>query len=135
MATAFSLDKFINAPPLERAAAVAKGLPAKAIRDLVADRAVSLADIARVVGPRRTLDRRLKENKRLSPEESDRLARFVATLDLASEVLGGREVAVGWLTSPKRRFNGQSPLDLLKTNVGTRLVEEVLLQARYGFTA
>jgi putative toxin-antitoxin system antitoxin component (TIGR02293 family) len=135
MATAFSLDKFSKAPPLERAAAVAKGLPAKAIRELVADRVISLADIARVVGPRRTLDRRLKENKRLSPEESDRLARFVGTLDLASEVLGGREVAVGWLTSPKRRFNGQSPLDLLKTDVGTRLVEEVLLQARYGFTA
>jgi putative toxin-antitoxin system antitoxin component (TIGR02293 family) len=135
MATAFSLDKFIKAPALKRAEAVAKGLPAKAIRDLVADRTVSLADVSRVVGPRRTLDRRLKDNKRLSPEESDRLARFAATLDLATQIFGGRTAAMDWLTTPKRRFDGEAPLNLLKTDAGTRLVEEVLQQGRHGFTA
>ena len=135
MATAFNLDSFIKSPALKRAEAVAKGLPAKAIRDLVADRAVSLADVARVVGPRRTLDRRLKDNKRLSPEESDRLARFVATLDLAATIFGGREAAMCWLGSPKRRFEGETPLSLLRTDAGTRLVEEVLQQGRHGFTA
>jgi putative toxin-antitoxin system antitoxin component (TIGR02293 family) len=135
MATAFRLDKFISAPPLKRAEAVAKGLPAKAIRDLVADRAVSLADVARVVGPRRTLDRRLKENKRLSPEESDRLARFASTLDLATQIFGNRTAAMDWLTTPKRRFDGEAPLNLLKSDVGTRIVEEVLEQGRHGFTA
>jgi putative toxin-antitoxin system antitoxin component (TIGR02293 family) len=135
MATAFSLDKFISAPPLKRAEAVAKGLPAKAIRDLVADRAVSLADVARVVGPRRTLDRRLKENKRLSPEESDRLARFAATLDLATQIFGSRAAAMDWLTTPKRRFDDEAPLNLLKSDAGTRVVEEILEQGRHGFTA
>jgi putative toxin-antitoxin system antitoxin component (TIGR02293 family) len=135
MATAFSLEKFIHAPPLKRAEAVAKGLPAKAIRDLVADRAVSLADVARVVGPRRTLDRRLKENRRLSPEESDRLARFAATLDLATRIFGSRAAAMDWLSTPKRRFEGEAPLNLLKSDAGTRIVEEVLEQGRHGFTA
>src|SRR3546814_884569 len=63
MATAFSLDEFAAAPLLERAHAVSAGLPAKAVRDLVADPAITLADVARIVGPRRTIDRRLKENK------------------------------------------------------------------------
>ncbi|MGH6781263.1 MAG: antitoxin Xre-like helix-turn-helix domain-containing protein, partial [Sphingomonadaceae bacterium] len=68
MATTFSLESFVKAPPLRQAEAVARGLPVKAVRDLVADPAVTIADVARIVGPRRTLDRRLKEDERLTPE-------------------------------------------------------------------
>src|SRR3546814_13058622 len=57
MATAFSLDEFAAAPLLERAHAVSAGLPAKAVRDLVADPAITLADVARIVGRRRTFTR------------------------------------------------------------------------------
>jgi putative toxin-antitoxin system antitoxin component (TIGR02293 family) len=135
MATAFSLDAFTAAPPLERAHAVSAGLPAKAVRDLVADPAITLADVARIVGPRRTIDRRLKENKPLSPDESDRFARFVTVLAQATAIFGNRAAAMQWLGTPKRRFEGEKPLDLLTTDAGTRLVEEVLEQARHGFTA
>lgn len=135
MATALSLGTFTSAPPLKRAEAVARGLPARVLKDLVADEAISLADVARVVGPRRTLDRRLKENKRLSPDESDRLARFVGTLDLAAHIFGSRASAMQWLNAPKRRFGGETPLSLLRSDAGTRLVEEVLEQGRHGFTA
>lgn len=130
-----ALDLFVAAPPLERARAVAAGLPVRAVRDLVADPAVTLADIARVVGPRRTMDRRLKENGRLSPEESDRFARFLGVLELASGIFGGRGAAMRWLGSPKSRFGEERPIDLLASDAGTRLVEEVLEQARHGFTA
>lgn len=135
MATTFKLDAFLAAPPLTRAAAVERGLPAKALRDLVADKVVSLADVARVIGPRRTIDRRLKEDQRLSPDESDRLARFLTTLALAAEIFGSRAEAMAWLAAAKQRFGGQSPLDLLKSDAGTRLVEDVLHQSRHGFTA
>jgi putative toxin-antitoxin system antitoxin component (TIGR02293 family) len=135
MATVFSLDKFLQRPPLEQAGTVAKGLPIKAVRDLVRDPAITIADVARVVGPRRTIDRRLKEGKALTPEESDRFARFVRVLSLAAEVLGSRAEAMDWLTVPKSRFEGARPIELLKTDAGTRLVEEALLQARHGFAA
>ena len=130
-----TLDSFSAAPPLERARAIAAGLPVRAVRDLVADPAVTLADIARVVGPRRTIDRRLKENERLSPEESDRFARFLGVLDLAAGIFGGRAAAMRWLQAPKQRFGDTQPIDLLVSDAGTRLVEEVLEQARHGFTA
>ena len=110
-------------------------MPICAVKDLVADPAVTLADIARVVGPRRTIDRRLKEDDRLSPDESDRFARFLGVLDLAAGVFGGRVAAMRWLQSPKRRFDDEQPIDLLVSDVGTRMVEEVLEQARHGFTA
>ena len=135
MATEFSLARFVKAPPLARAGLIASGLPAKILRDVVADPAITLADVARIVGPRRTLDRRLAENSRLTPDESDRLARFLSVLTLASAVFGSRGAAMAWLSGPKQRFEGERPLDLLKTDAGTRLVEDVLEQARYGFTA
>lgn len=133
MATA--LSRFTTSTPLDRARAIAAGLPARAVRDLVADPAVTMADVARVVGPRRTIDRRLKEDTRLSPEESDRFARFVAVLDLAAGVFGDRAAAMRWLGSPKARLGDERPIDLLASDAGTRLVEEMLEQARHGFTA
>src|SRR3546814_14164993 len=72
---------------------------------------------------------------RSSPDESDRFARFVTVLDLASGIFGSRAAAMGWLGAPKRRLDGERPLDLLKTDAGTRLVEDILEQARHGFTA
>lgn len=135
MATAFKLEHFVAAPPLEQAEAVARGLPAAAVRDLVADRVVSLADVARIVGPRRTIDRRLKENERLSPDESDRLARFINILHLATSIFGSKAVAMRWLGGAKLRFDGKTPLELVKSDAGTRLVEEILLQARHGMSA
>lgn len=135
MATAFALEDFVRAPALDQARAVAAGLPAKAVRDLVADPAISVADVARVVAPRRTIDRRLKEDAPLSPEESDRFARFVTVLGLAETIFGGRPAAMAWLGGPKRRFGGERPITLLRTDAGTRLVERVLQQARHGFTA
>ncbi|MCJ8157198.1 antitoxin Xre/MbcA/ParS toxin-binding domain-containing protein [Sphingomonas sp. LaA6.9] len=135
MATAFSLERFVKAPPLRQAEAVARGLPVKAVRDLVADPAISIADVARIIGPRRTLDRRLKQDERLTPEESDRFARFVTVLQAAAQIFGDRARAMAWLDAPKQRFDGARPIDLLKSDAGTRLVEEVLIQARHGFTA
>ena len=111
------------------------GLAANRVRDLVAHQAITLADVARTVGPRRTIDRRLKKNKPLSPDESDRFARFVTVLAQATAIFGNRAAAMQWLGTPKRRFEGEKPLDLLTTDAGTRLVEEVLEQARHGFTA
>jgi putative toxin-antitoxin system antitoxin component (TIGR02293 family) len=135
MATRFSLKEYRAAPPLARAKAVARGFPAKALRDLVADRTVTLADVAKVVGPRRTLQLRLAGNERLTLDESDRLARLIAAVDLATATFGDRKTAMEWMSKPKRRLEGSRPLDLLKTDAGTRLVEEILEQARHGFAA
>jgi putative toxin-antitoxin system antitoxin component (TIGR02293 family) len=135
MATAFSLESFTKQAPLKRAKAIEKGLPARVLRDLVKDPAVTVAAVARVVAPRRTLDRRLKDNSALSVEESDRLSRFVDLLALATQVFGSRAEAMAWLSAPKHAFEGEVPLNLLKSDAGTRAVEEHLLRIRYGFFA
>ncbi len=113
---------------------IARGLPARAVSRLI-ERGIPDRDIFRVVIPRRTFQRRLAQHAPLSPAQSDRAERFARILALASTVLGNEKRAIEWLSTTKRRFNGERPLTLLESSTGTRLVEETLLQAYYGNVA
>ena len=81
--------------------------------------------------PLRTLARR-KQERRLSPGESDRLFRVVRIAVQAAEVLGGREEASRWLHAGNRALGGQAPLELLDTDLGSRQVEDVLGRIEHG---
>ena len=81
--------------------------------------------------PLRTLARR-KQERRLSPGESDRLFRVVRIAVQAAEILGGREEASRWLHAPNRALGGQTPLELLDTDLGSRQVEDVLGRIEHG---
>ncbi|HEY4010474.1 MAG TPA: MbcA/ParS/Xre antitoxin family protein [Acidobacteriaceae bacterium] len=71
----------------------------------------------------------------MHPEESNRAVRIAGISSLAEKVFGNNENAARWLRKPKQRFDGRTPLDLLRTEAGGRLVEEMLLQLDYGFFA
>lgn len=62
-------------------------------------------------------------------DESQTRARIMA---LARSVFGDEGLAERWLSSPKERFAGKTPLEMLATKDGLRLVEETLLQAYFG---
>ena len=135
MATAFSIDRFLAAPPITRAREIERGLPIAALRDVLADGAVTLADLVGIVGKRRTLDRRLAEDEVLTLEESDRLVRFAEVLAQAEHVVGSRREAMEWLRKPKRRLEDARPIDLLRTHSGTELVTNLLNLAKHGMLA
>jgi putative toxin-antitoxin system antitoxin component (TIGR02293 family) len=65
-------------------------------------------------------------------EESDRVLRLVRVLSSAEEVYGSRERALAWLRRPHPRLDARSPLSLLRTDTGSRIVEELLLQIDEG---
>jgi putative toxin-antitoxin system antitoxin component (TIGR02293 family) len=81
--------------------------------------------------PSRTLARR-KQEKRLSPGESDRLFRVARIAVRAAEVLGGQERASQWLHASNRALGGQAPVELLDTDLGSRQVEDVLGRIEHG---
>jgi putative toxin-antitoxin system antitoxin component (TIGR02293 family) len=81
--------------------------------------------------PERTLARR-KGEKRLRPDESDRLVRVGRIATLAEVTLGSREKAAGWLQKPNRALGNGVPLNRLDTDLGARQVEDVLLRIAYG---
>jgi putative toxin-antitoxin system antitoxin component (TIGR02293 family) len=116
---------------LALASLISRGLPVRAVGNLL-QVGVPDEDIFRSVISRRTFIRRKAEEQALSPEESDRAERFARVLALATAVFGDRQRALQWLEAGHRTFAGRRPLDLIASSVGTKVVEDALLQAYYG---
>lgn len=81
--------------------------------------------------PLRTLARRKRERK-LRPEESDRLARLARVAAEAARVLGDDAKAGLWLRDPNVALGGQRPIDLLRTDLGAHQVEIILGRIEFG---
>lgn len=92
------------------------------------------SEIDRLVVPTRTLHRR-RGNGRLSPQESDAALRLARVLAAAKEAFGDPKVALKWLRAPNSRFEGKKPIDFLKSEAGSRYIEDFLLRADLGMTA
>lgn len=116
----------------ELRSAVRKGLPFSAFEAVSKHLDISPQHITTVLGiPPRTVARR-KAARHLTPQESDRLYRLARAVSQALEVLGTVEKSRAWLKTPNRALGGDTPLDLLDTEIGARQVEEVLLRLNYG---
>jgi len=72
-----------------------------------------------------------KEHKRLDSISTEKFLRLFSILQTAEEILGHQE-AKNWLYKKIPSLNEQIPMDLLDTDVGHRLVEQALLQIKYG---
>jgi putative toxin-antitoxin system antitoxin component (TIGR02293 family) len=90
------------------------------------------AEIDEAVIPSRTLQHRNTRREKLTLEESDRVLRVIRVISSAETVYGGRERALAWLRRPNARLDGRAPLSLLKTDTGSRIVEELLVQIDEG---
>jgi putative toxin-antitoxin system antitoxin component (TIGR02293 family) len=66
---------------------------------------------------------------------ADRAVRLARTAAIAEHVFGDAERAWRWLRAAKRQFRGRSPLRLLATEAGARLVEELLYRVADGMAA
>ena len=117
---------------LELAVAIKEGLPYRALEHVLASDDLRPSEAYDLVGSRSTLMRRRQERSRLSPGESDRLARVVRIIARAEEALGDRGKAHRWLRSENRALAGKRPLDLLGSDAGTRMVERVLGRVEHG---
>ena len=108
------------------------GLPVASLAAAASAFALEPSAVAAVLRiPARTLARR-KHQRRLSPEESDRLFRLSRVATLAEDVLGGRPRATAWLQAANRELGGATPLSRLDTDLGAEEVEAVLLRLSYG---
>ncbi len=88
-----------------------------------------------LIVPRRTLTHRRARREALSRDESDRAVRLARLAALGEHVFGDAERAWRWLRAAKRQFHGRSPLHLMATEAGARLVEELLYRIDDGMAA
>ncbi len=87
-----------------------------------------------VINPR-TLRHRRSRGEALSMEEGERAVRLARMLATAEAVLGNRQAAWGWLREANLSLDGARPIDLLKSEIGARAVEETLVRLEHGLFA
>ncbi|MCK0152479.1 DUF2384 domain-containing protein [Alcanivorax sp. S6407] len=69
----------------------------------------------------------------LSPAEGEAIIRIANNLITALDVFdGNKNEAVTWLSTPRRIFNGSSPLEMCKTSHDAEQVRILLLRAKHG---
>lgn len=137
MATSPNLDEYIGVYPqsdFELAEIVEKGLPTDSVARLK-EKGLSFSEIAEIVIAPRTLKHRNARGEPLSREETDRIIRVARIVALAEQIFGDREKAFGWLRLPGERLHGRTPLSMLRTELGGRLIEDLLWQIDEGVFA
>src|SRR5262245_33273324 len=118
--------------PAELSAEIRAGLPYASLESVMAKFDLRREEVSSALHlPPRTFARR-KLERRLSPDESDRLFRLVRIAAQAVQVLGSEERASLWLRRPNRALGGEPPIAMLDTDLGARQVEEVLGRVEHG---
>jgi len=103
--------------------------------DALRDCGLTDEEIYSLIVPRRTLTHRRARREALSRDESDRVIRVVRVVALCQEVFGDRDRGWRWLRDAKRQLQRRTPLNLLATEAGARLVEEFLYRIDDGMAA
>jgi len=120
----------------EMHALIKHGMPIRTADNLKSLLSLGDNDLAQILGiTSKTLQRKRKARRALTPVESDRLYRVQAIFTLAIKVLGTPEDAKEWLRTLQIDLGDRVPLELLTTSAGASLVEEVLNRMEYGILA
>jgi putative toxin-antitoxin system antitoxin component (TIGR02293 family) len=113
-------------------ATVESGVAIDTLMSFLTASGLELKDVYDVVIPARTLTHRRARKEALSRDESDKFARVIRVYDHALRIFGSPEKTLRFLRLPKESLQGRSPLQMLKTDLGGRLVEDLLWQIADG---
>lgn len=80
----------------------------------------------------RTVQRRIKNPEPLTAEQSSSAWRLAKVLSKAEGVLGDLQEAANWMVTPATGLENRAPIDLLTTQVGFELVDDLLTRMDYG---
>lgn len=126
-------------PPrgLELTRMLASGLPVEVIDNIRHWSAMSRLEILQVTGlNERNIARRKSSGKNLTPEESERIARFVRVMDAAVQLFNGnKQDAIAWLSQPVKGLGNIAPISLLITENGALEVLDLIGRLEHGVFA
>lgn len=114
---------------------VERGLPIGALAELSRQEALSPEEVDRLIIPRRTLAHRKARQQPLNRAESERAVRVASMTALAEETFANRAKAQAWLRRPTSALGDKRPLDLLDSEPGARVVEQLLYRIAHGIAA
>lgn len=107
------------------------GFPVESI-DILKKLGLTFTEISEVIISPRTLKHRKARRESLSNVETERVVRVARLVSLAEKVFGDHEKALLWLRTPDDRLDDRTPVRMLVTEPGGRLVENMLWQIDEG---
>lgn len=134
MATNPNISEYIGLAPqsdFELTKIVENGLPIDNL-SLLREKGLTFTEISEIVIAPRTLKHRKARGENLSDTETERVIRVARIVALAENIFGDLEKALLWLRSPDERIENRNPLNMLHTESGGRLVENMLWQIDEG---
>jgi putative toxin-antitoxin system antitoxin component (TIGR02293 family) len=137
VAASLNIDEYIGLTPkseYDLAEIVEKGLPTDSLTHLK-EKGLTFSEVSEVVISPRTLKHRKARGQALSQEETDRVVRVARIVALAEQVFRNHDKAFAWLRSADERLADRTPLSMLQTESGGRLVENMLWQIDEGVYA
>jgi putative toxin-antitoxin system antitoxin component (TIGR02293 family) len=116
----------------ELQSAIREGFPQPVVGEVMRAGGLTLKEVSTILDlSPRSLQRRRHEG-RLARYESDRLYRLARIIALAKMYIGDPDTAMRWLRRPNRTLGGNTPLEVIDTELGARAVENVLGRIAYG---
>ena len=141
-AAAIDYRSLHQAGVLERVQAIRNGLPATIVEDLADSMAIPKDRLMSMLGlARATVDRKVREQKPLSSDESSRLlgvARLIGQFQTMVEASGNKEPfdaarwVAHWLEQPMAAIGGQRPSDLMDTPDGQACIAQLASRIQSG---
>ncbi len=110
---------------------VEQGIPTDSLAYL-RHQGLTFTEVSSIVISPRTLKHRRARGEKLSNEETERAIRVGRVLSQAELVFGSHDKALLWLRTPDERLNNRTPLSMLPTEAGGRVVESMLWQIDDG---
>jgi putative toxin-antitoxin system antitoxin component (TIGR02293 family) len=136
------LEAAYAVPPLGRVALVKEGAPPEALR-LISDRmGITRERLYATIGvPRATMERKLRQRRRLDQDESERVLGLARLVGQVEEMVRGSGEAedfnaarwlAGWLERPVPALGGRRPAELMDTAPGREIVSGLVAQMQSG---
>ena len=118
----------------DMAMAVNAGFKVDAI-DVLRTRGITDREIGDLIIKPRTLSHRRANRSKLTVEESDRAARVARVFALAERTFANRDKADRWLHRGLNSLGGRTPMELIRTDAGARIVENLMARISWGAPA
>ena len=137
VSTNLNIHPYVGISPqseFDLAEIVEKGIPTESVAFL-RDSGLTFSEVSEIVISPRTLKHRKARGENLSNEETERAVRVARMLSQAEQVFGSHDKALLWLRTADERLNNRTPLSMLPTEAGGRVVESMLWQIDDGIYA
>lgn len=129
-----AVQRLINSlkDPIKEIGLIRDGLTTHDVESFIDDEKLIIKDILeRLQIPSSTYFLKKKNKQPLDSYTTEKFIRLISVLKMAADILGKSE-AKKWIYRAIPSLGNEVPLDLLDTEAGHRLVEQALLQIKYG---